>query len=97
MRSLDVKPKAQEAIEDVADFLELINTPGSSVKWVNKLEAFLEKLAAVPLKQFPFCNNANLARQKFSCSVFNKKWVVVFRYTENTITVYRFVLGAKLK
>ena len=97
MRNLEIKPKAKESIVDVADFIELINTPGSSDKWVNKVESFLHELASSSIKKFPLCNNHQLAKMKFFCSIFNKKWVVAFKYTNTTITIYRFVLGAKLK
>ena len=97
MRNLEVRPKAIESITDVADFIELINTPGSSDKWANKVHDFLQELANSSIKSFPLCNNTKRARLRFSCRTYNKKWIVVFRYTTTTLTVHRFVLGAKLK
>lgn len=97
MRRIILRPRAKSAIEDVVDFIELINTPNSSDKWLNKIEGFLQHLAKSPLKSFPLCKNQRLAKLNYSCTVFNRKWVIVFKYTESTITVLRFVLGGKLK
>jgi hypothetical protein len=97
MRKIEIKPRALSAIEDVVDFIELINTPNGSDRWLDKVERFLELLASNTMKSFPKCKNENLAKLNYSCAVFGRKWVVVFRYTATTITIYRFVLGAKLK
>lgn len=97
MRTVEIKDRARNAIDDVAEFIELINVLGSSAKWVNKLYDFMEEMAALPLKQFPLCHNTKLAGMGFSCRVYKQKWVIVFKYTPAKITIYRFVLGSKLK
>jgi hypothetical protein len=96
MRRFIILPKAKAAITDVAEFIELINTPGSSEKWLRKVEEHFRFLITSPLKYFPLCNNEKLAKLNYSCSVFNRKWIIVFRYTATTITIHRFVLGSKL-
>ena len=97
MRQLEIKPRAKSAIDHVVDFIELINTPNSSDKWLDKVDKFLNLLASNPMKSFPKCKNERLAKRNYSCTVFNRKWVFVFKYTESTITIHRFVLGGKLK
>ena len=97
MRTVIISPNAEKNIYRVADFVELINMPESGDRWFNKLMDFIQDSANTPVKTFPFCNNLKLALSGYSCFVFNKKWIIVFRYTSSTLTVYRFVLGAKLK
>ena len=97
MRVVEVKSRARIAIDDLAEFIEIINMPGSSAKWVNKVYDFIGEIAQTPVRSFPLCYNKKLAAMGFSCRVYKRKWIIAFKYTDKKFIVYRFVLGSKLK
>lgn len=97
MRQVEFKPRASKAIIQVCDFIEGQNTPGSSVKWYNSVLTFIDKRSKLTKLKFPLCNYEKFATKGFCCFVYKKEWIVVFKYSETTLTVYRFVHGSKLK
>ena len=97
MRQVEFKPRAVKAIEAVCEFIESKNTPGSSAKWYTALVHFVVQRSQNETLQFPLCNYAKFAAKGFSCFVYRKEWIVVFKYSSNKLIVYRFVHGSKLK
>ncbi len=96
MLSVIIKPNAERAILAVADFIDSKNTPGSSEKWVNEVIDFIIGHSKVKIK-YPLCRNKKLAKRNFSCIVFRKKWVIVFKKSDNNFMVHYFIYGSKLK
>jgi hypothetical protein len=96
MRNLIIKPNAEQSIYDVAEWIAEKNFPESGIKFIETVEAFLFDYCKLTNLKFPLCKNKKLAAQKLSCVIFNQKWVVAFKYTTTTITVYEFVWGGKL-
>ena len=97
MREVEFKPRATKAIDAVCAFIEGKNTPGSSVKWYSTLIQFVVKRAQTTRLKFPLCNYAKFAQKGYSCFVFKKEWIVVFRYSSDELIVERFVHGSRLK
>ena len=97
MRLVEYKLRAVNAIEAVCDFIESKNVPGSSVKWYSALLQFIDRQAQIKKIQFPLCNYHKFAAKGFSCFVFKKEWIVVFKYSHEKLIVYRFVNGSRLK
>ena len=91
MRKLIVKPNAEQAIYDVAEWIAEKNFPATGLKFIEKIEAFLYEYCKLTNLEFPLCKSKRLAGQKLSSIVFNGKWVIGFKYTRTTITVYEFI------
>ena len=96
MRKLIIMPHAEQAIYEVAEWIAEKNFPATGLKFIEKAEAFLYEYCKLTKLEFPLCKNKSLAEQKLSCVVFNRKWVIAFKYSKTTITVYEFIWGAKL-
>ena len=94
---MEFKPRAVNAIDSVCEFIERRNTTGSSIKWYTGLVQFVINRAQTGTLQFPLCNYPKFAAKGFSCFIYKKEWIVVFKYSMNKLTVYRFVHGSRLK
>ena len=97
MRQLLFKKRAYTAIEQVCAFIESKNRPGSSSKWRYDLVSFVSNKSNLSNIRFPLCNHPKFAAKGFSCLVYKKEWVIAFKYTPTTLTVYRIVNGSRLK
>ena len=97
MRQVEFKKRAVNAIEAVCDFIEGKNTPGSSANWYYDLVDFTIKHANIKLLKFPLCYHQKFAEKGFSCFIFKREWIIVFKYSGTKLIVYRFVHGSKLK
>jgi hypothetical protein len=96
MRELIIKKRAENAIYKVAQFVASKNFPSSGGKFINEVFDFCIDYSLLNLKH-PLCKNSVLAKHGYSCTVYKKKWVVVFKCTDKQFIVYRFVYGAMLK
>lgn len=97
MRSLRIKPHAEEAVYNVASWLASKYFPETGLKFVDDVESFLLRHCRLSLLQFPYCRNKMLAKRKWSCITYKRKWVIAFTYTKTTFTVHEFIWGGKLK
>ena len=97
MRRVEFRPRAVKAIDSVCEFIESKNTPGSSVKWYSNVVQFIINRAQVETLQFPLCNYPKFVTRGFSCFIYKKEWIIVFKYSSRKLTVYRFVHGTRLK
>ncbi len=97
MREVEFKQRAISAIDAVCEFIEEQNTPGSSVKWYHALIKFIVRRAGTTRIKFPLCNYHKFAAKKYSCFVYKKQWIVVFKYTDSKLAIYQFVHGSRLK
>jgi len=89
-----ILPKALQVIEDVADFVESKNTPGSGDRFAYKFKAAIEKLA-LPNVQYTRCNHPILAAFGLMCSHFND-WVIAFKIREDELIVQEIIHGSLL-
>ena len=96
MRQLIIKKRAENAIYRVAQYVASINFPSTGEKFINEVIDFCIENAFIKVK-YPLCKNQVLAKHGYSCMVYKKKWVVVFKCTDKQFIVYRFVYGAMLK
>ncbi len=94
-RKVIIRPRAEKAIQAVALFIESKNTPGSGAKWVNQILDFLLLRSAI-VSSYPLCRNIHLSQRNFSCIIFNKKWVIVFKQTKRTFDVHQVIYGPNL-
>lgn len=97
MRQVVFKKRAVNAIETVCYFIESKNTPGSSAKWRHDLVGFISSRADIQRLKFPLCHYQKFAAKGFSCFVYKKEWIIVFKYSATKLTVYRVVHSSRLK
>jgi len=96
MRQLIIKKRAENAIYRVAQYVASQNFPATGEKFINEVIDFCIERSFIDVK-YPLCKNRVLARHDYSCMVYKKKWVVVFKCTDEQFIVYRFVYGPMLK
>jgi len=90
-----IKPDAQNTINEIAEFIDGINTPGAGDRWTDRILDFIAAYAQ-PGAQYALCNNPELANELFSCVTFNN-WVIVFKIEKNTLVVYHVIHGSVVK
>ncbi|HLP19074.1 MAG TPA: hypothetical protein VK174_02160 [Chitinophagales bacterium] len=96
MREIVFTTSAYDALLDICEFVEQKNTEGSGKRFFSKFEAFMQKYLPLTNLKFPLCKSEELAIHYYSCIVFQKKWIVAFRYNEEQITIHRIILGSKI-
>lgn len=89
-----ILPFAQETIDEIAEFVDGINTPGAGDRWTDRILDFIIAYAKPGVK-YSLCQNANLAQKLLSCIVFNN-WIIAFKIDEETLTVYQIIHGSLL-
>ena len=96
MREVLLMKRAESAIYKVAKFISEQNFPDTGEKFIDEVIDFCIDHANLSIKH-ALCKNPILAKHKYHCIVFKKKWVIVFRITKKEFKVYRFVYGPRLK
>lgn len=88
-------PEAEEALFEIAMWVEEQNTKDSGARFIDK---FIDKIAdyAIPYAQYAKCSNKVLSFHNYSCIAI-QTWVVVFKKTKNEFVVHHILYGAGLK
>jgi len=85
---------AEKTIEEIADFVEQLNTKGSGERWKERFNNKIYKYAE-PIG-YSLCRHILFALRNYSCiSIGN--WIVVFKIINDTFYVYRIINGSILK
>ncbi len=87
-------PKALWVIDDIADFVESKNTPGSGDRFASKFLTTIESWA-VHNTQYAFCDHLFFAMFGYSCRRFND-WIIAFKIENEILTVYEIIHGSLL-
>lgn len=95
-RQLIIMKRAENAIYKVAQHRALEYFPETGERFIHEIIDFCLEYAGVNTL-YPLCKNAILRKHGYSCIVFKKKWVVVFKVTTRHFRVCRFVWGPNLK
>ena len=93
--NLIFKPKAEETLQGIAEFIDDMNVAGAGERWAEKLVEHIYKIAQLENLRFPLCNNQALANNGFSCIIY-KGWVIVFKIEKQNFIVYQVILGSLL-
>ena len=88
--------RAETAIYKVAKFIADKNFPDTGEAFINEAIDFCIEHSNLTI-QYAFCKNKVLAKHRYHCLVFKKKWVVVFKITKKEFRVYRFIYGPRLR
>ena len=89
------KPKAEETLQNIAEFIDDMNVSGAGERWAEKYVEHIFKVAALQSLKFPLCNNQSLADDGFSCLIY-KGWVITFKIEKQSFIVYQIILGSLL-
>ena len=93
---LVVRKSVGNTLADLADWIDEQNTIGAGDRWLKQFYAYLENIGKINLK-YAICKDESLARYEYLCFTYNKKWVVAYKITAHKLTVFRFILGSRLK
>jgi hypothetical protein len=89
------KPKAEETLQNIAEFIDDMNTSGAGERWATKLVEHIYKVAELENLKFALCHNESLAASGLSCIIY-KGWVIVFKVERQNFVVYQIILGSLL-
>ena len=93
---LVVKKRAGNSLADLADWIDERNTDGAGNRWLLQFYADMDHIGKIGLKS-AICKDESLAKYEYRCFTYNEKWIVAYKITKTKITVYRFILGSRLK
>jgi hypothetical protein len=90
-----IKAKALKVLDETANYIESLNTPGAGSRWLDK---FLERIIAYakPNVKYALCRHEKLAKRNYSC-VTIKNWVVAFKIRNEQFTIYEIIHGSVLR
>ena len=88
-------PEAEDALLDIAEWIETRNTPESGNRFVANFIDILSGYAH-PNTSYALCKNKHLAALKLQCVTIDN-WVVAFKFSKKTLTVHYILFGAGLK
>ncbi|MBL0310515.1 MAG: hypothetical protein IPP77_12840 [Bacteroidetes bacterium] len=91
---IEIKAKALKTLDEVANFLESLNTTGSGGRWLDKFFLRIQAYAKHNVV-YALCKNAKLAKRNFSCITFNN-WVVAFQIIKGRLVIYEIIHGSLL-
>ena len=94
--NIQLSTSALEKINDIAEFIDDINTEGAGDRWIERLFDFISDYANADNVTWGLCNNEELAAKQYSCITYNHIWVIAFKVEENTFKVYDFINGTLL-
>ncbi|MDB5281804.1 MAG: hypothetical protein JWO06_879 [Bacteroidota bacterium] len=57
------KPKAEETIQNIAEFVDDMNVAGAEGRWAEKFIEHVYKVGELESLKFPLCNNESLAKE----------------------------------
>jgi len=90
-----IQPDAQESLDEIAELIDGINTPGAGERWTDRVLDFIKDYAQ-PKVKYAVCHNKDLAEQLLSCITFNN-WVIAFKTEQNSFIVYQVIHGSLLQ
>lgn len=91
-----IKKRAQNTLEKVADWISTQYFLDTGLKWLDDFDKAIQELAKTGVK-YAICKHESLARYQYRCVTYKDKWVVAYKITTAKVTVYRFILGWRLR
>lgn len=89
-----IEPFALNTINEIAEFIDGINTPGAGDRWADRIFDFIDEYAQ-PKAHYSLCSNQYLAAKQLCCITFNN-WVIVFTSTDKHFVVHQVIHGSLL-
>lgn len=88
-------PEAEEALFQIADWVEQHDAPGSGIKFATE---FIDRIAEfmMPDIKYAICFNDTLAARRLRCIAITD-WVIAFKQTKDEFKVHYIVYGPGLK
>jgi hypothetical protein len=93
---VEIKKRAQNSLEKVVEWIIAQQFLDTGLKWLDDFEDTVEHMAKTGVK-YAICKDESLAKYEYRCFTYKQKWVVAYKITATKITIYRFILGSRLK
>ena len=91
-----IRKRAQNSLKKLAGWKASQQYMDTGMKWLNEFEETIEHMAKTGVK-YAICKDELLAKYQYRCFTYKEKWVVAYKITATKITIYRFILGSRLK
>ncbi|MBS1596353.1 MAG: hypothetical protein JST90_18715 [Bacteroidetes bacterium] len=91
-----LEKRARAQLYDLADIIDDLNISGAGERWVNRFLEHLRGYAKASVS-YALCRDAALASRGYSCIIYNGKWIVAFKLTNDELRVYEILHGALLQ
>jgi hypothetical protein len=85
------EPGALETLNDIADFIDSINTEGAGQFWLTNFTLHLYFYAKDNVT-YALCHNKTFSDERLSC-IHYQGWVIAFKIEEDELIVYYIVRG----
>lgn len=87
-----IKAKALRTLDEVAEYIDSLNTPNAGARWLDKFFIRMQSYA-IPDVSYALCKNNRLAKRKLSCITYNN-WVVAFKIVKDRFVIYEIMHGS---
>jgi hypothetical protein len=91
---IEIKQTAMDTLQNIADWVEQNNTPGSGGRFLDKLFEFLQSYAPSSGKQAK-CKLPEFKALDLHCLHY-KDWVISYKTVSNRMVIYSVVHGSWL-
>jgi plasmid stabilization system protein ParE len=78
----------------ILNYIEGINTPGAGLRWLDKLERFLQNTLTHP-SLIKLCNNHTFNELNLRCVNFND-WVIAFSLADDQILIEAILHSSRI-
>ena len=86
--------EAKEALFEISDFIDSINSEGAGDRWTARLADWVKEYA-VSNVTYALCSNEYLASLGLSCINYND-WIIAFTINDDLFEVHKIIRGSIL-
>lgn len=91
-----IKPRAQNSIEKIANYISKKGYPETAVKFVDGLEEFINSLANFPDK-YQISRHKAFAKKTFRQVPFAKNYIIIYKVIDNVLYVFNVIHASRIR
>ncbi|MFP4060055.1 MAG: type II toxin-antitoxin system RelE/ParE family toxin [Bacteroidales bacterium] len=91
-----IKPRAQKSIEKIANYISKKGYPETAIKFVDRLEEFINALPSFPEKH-QISRHKAFAKKSFRQVPFAKNYVIIYKEVDNVLYVYNVIHASRIR
>ena len=91
-----IKPRAQNSIKKIANYISEEGYPETALRFVDRLEKFINSLPNYPDK-YQKSRHKAFAKKSFRQVPFVKNYIIVYKVIDNVLYVYNVIHASRIR